>query len=91
MPQQFIIGDDEADLELSLGSRSFLDRVNDQVRKRHQRSSMNFTENDEKQTFCDLGNVHVCNIGISVIHGKELARFTRIPNLTVHGKTEWDG
>ena len=34
MPQQFIIGDDEAELELSLGSRSFLDRVNDQVRKR---------------------------------------------------------
>ena len=32
-PQQFIIGDDEAELELSLGSRSFLDRVNDQVRK----------------------------------------------------------
>ena len=28
-PQQFIIGDDEAELELSLGSRSFLDRVND--------------------------------------------------------------
>ena len=27
-PQQFIIGDDEAQLELSLGSRSFLDRVN---------------------------------------------------------------
>ena len=26
-PQQFIIGDDETELELSLGSRSFLDRV----------------------------------------------------------------
>ena len=48
MPQQFIIGDDEAELELSLGSRSFLDRVNDQVRKRQKRSSMNVTENDEK-------------------------------------------
>ena len=33
MPQQFIIGDDETELDLSLGSRSFLDRVNDQVRK----------------------------------------------------------
>ena len=32
-PQQFIIVDDEAELELSLGSRSFLDRVNDQVRQ----------------------------------------------------------
>ena len=48
MPQQFITGDDETELELSLGSRSFLDRVNDQVRKRQKRSSMNVTENDEK-------------------------------------------
>ena len=32
--QQFIIGDDETELDLSLGSRSFLDRVNDQVRKK---------------------------------------------------------
>ena len=37
-PQQFIIGDDEAELELSLGSRSFLHTVNDQVRKRQKRS-----------------------------------------------------
>ena len=73
MPQQFIIGDDEAELELSLGSRSFLDRVNDEVRKRQKRSSMNFTENEEK-TFYDMGNVHVCNIGIICVHGKELLR-----------------
>ena len=32
-PPQFIIGDDETESELSLGSRSFLDRVNDKVRK----------------------------------------------------------
>ena len=50
VPQQFIIGDDEAELELSLGSRSFLDRVNDQVRKRQKRSSMNVTENGEKHS-----------------------------------------
>ena len=31
-PQQFITGDDETELELSLGSRSFFDRVIDQVR-----------------------------------------------------------
>ena len=31
--QQFIIGDDESELDLSLRSRSFVDRVNDQVRK----------------------------------------------------------
>ena len=49
-PQQFIIGDDETESELSLGSRSFLDRVNDQVRKRQKRSLMNVTENDEKHS-----------------------------------------
>ena len=49
-PQQFIIEDDEAELELSLGSRSFLNRVNDQVRKRQKRSPMNVTENDEKHS-----------------------------------------
>ena len=49
-PQQFIIGDDETELELSLGSRSFLDGVNDQVRKRQKRSPMNVTEDDEKHS-----------------------------------------
>ena len=33
-PQQFVIGTDEAESELSVESRSFLSRVNDQVRKR---------------------------------------------------------
>ena len=47
---QFLIGDDETELELSLGSRSFLDRVNDQVRKRQKRSSMNVTEDGEKHS-----------------------------------------
>ena len=50
MPQQIIIADDEAEMELSLRSRSFLNRVNDQVRKRQKRSSMNVTENDEKHS-----------------------------------------
>ena len=49
-PQQFIIGDDETELDWSSGYRSFLDRVNDQVRKRQKRSSMNVTENDEKHS-----------------------------------------
>ena len=31
-PQQFVIGNDEAELELSVESRSFVNRVNDQVR-----------------------------------------------------------
>ena len=49
-PQQFIIGNDETESELSVGSRSFLTRVNDQVRKRQKRSSMNVTENYEKHS-----------------------------------------
>ena len=49
-PQQFIIGDDETELDLSLGSRSFLDRVNDQVRKRQKRSSMNVIEDGEEHS-----------------------------------------
>ena len=48
--QQFVIGDDETELDLSLGSRSFLDWVNDQVRKRQKRSSMNVTEDSEKHS-----------------------------------------
>ena len=49
-PQQFIIGNDETESELSMGSRSFLNRVNDQVRKREKLSSMNIAENDEKHS-----------------------------------------
>ena len=48
--QQFVIGDDETESDLSLGSRSFLNRVNDQVRKRQKRSSMNVTEDSEKHS-----------------------------------------
>ena len=47
---QFVIGDDETELELSLGSRSFLERVNDQVRKRQKRYSMNGTEDGEEHS-----------------------------------------
>ena len=49
-PQQFIIGDDETESELSLGSRSLLNRVNDQARKRQKRSSMDATEDSEEQS-----------------------------------------
>ena len=38
-PQQFVIGNDEAEFELSVESRSFVNRVNDQVRKRQKRIS----------------------------------------------------
>ena len=33
-PQNFVMGNDETELELSVKSRSFVNRVNDQVRKR---------------------------------------------------------
>ena len=48
-PQQFVIGDDEAELELSIESRSFVNRVNDQVRKRQKRIS-DVTEDGEKHS-----------------------------------------
>ena len=38
-PQQFVIGNVEAEWELSIESRSFVNRVNDQVRKRQKRIS----------------------------------------------------
>ena len=38
-PQQFVMGNDEPELELSVESRSFVNRVNDQVRKRQKRIS----------------------------------------------------
>ena len=39
-PQQFVIGNDEAELELSVESRSFVNRVNDEVRKRQEEFQM---------------------------------------------------
>ena len=48
-PQQFVIGNDEAELELSVESRSFVNRVNDQVRKRQKRMS-NVYRKMEKNT-----------------------------------------
>ena len=48
-PQQFVIGNDEAELELSVESRSFVNRVNDQVRKRQKRIS-NVTEDGQKHS-----------------------------------------
>ena len=71
-PQQFIIGNDEAELEFSVESRSFVNRVNDQVRKRQKRISNVAGEGEE--TFYYLGNVCGCNDGISGIHGKEFPK-----------------
>ena len=49
-PQQFVIGNDVTESELSVESKSFLSGVNDRVRKRQKRSSMNVTENEEKHS-----------------------------------------
>ena len=38
--QNFVIGNDETEMELSVESRSFVNRVNDQVRKRQKRFPM---------------------------------------------------
>ena len=46
---KFVIGNDEAELELSVESRSFVNRVNDQVRKRQKRIS-NVAEDGEKHS-----------------------------------------
>ena len=48
-PQQFVVGNDETELELSAESRSFVNRVNDQVREKQKRIS-NVTENGEKHS-----------------------------------------
>ena len=47
---QFVIEDDETESELSLGSRSFLHMVNDQVRKRQKQSSIDVTEDSEENS-----------------------------------------
>ena len=76
---QFIIENDEtnsyaeAESELSLGSRSFLHRVNDQVRKR-QKTILKRCNKRQRQTFCDMENVYVFNIASICIHGEELLR-----------------
>ena len=49
-PQHSVIEDDEAESDLSLWPRSFLHRVNDQVRKRQKQSSMDATEDSEEHS-----------------------------------------
>ena len=63
------IEDDETESELSLGSRSFLHKVNDQVRKK--KTILNTCNRRQRRTFCDMGNVHVFNIASICIHGEE--------------------
>ena len=68
-PQNFIMGNEETELELSVDSRSFVNRVNDQVRKRQKRiptlqemeknnidESMQAVENGHKRKWKDVQN-----------------------------------
>ena len=59
-PQQFVIGNDEAELELSAESSAKKTETNFKCYRRW------------RETFYDLVNVDDCNNGISSIHGKEL-------------------
>ena len=47
---QFVVENDETKSDLSLGSRSFLHRVNDQVRKRQNQSSNDATKDSDKHS-----------------------------------------
>ena len=60
-PLNFIMGNDTTELELSVESRSIVNRVNDQVRK----TEKNFQCcRRRRRTFYYLGNVYGCNNGI---------------------------
>ena len=75
---KFVIDDDmDSDIvtesNLSLKSRSFLNRLSDRLRKILDQSSKDATQDIDK-TFYDLGNVYVFDIGSICIHVKELLR-----------------
>ena len=63
--QQFVMGNDETELELSVESRSFVNRVTsaEKTEKNFQRCRR------WRRTFYYLVNVYGCNDGISDIHG----------------------
>ena len=65
--------DTAAESDLSLKSRSFLDRVNDRLRKMLNRSPEDSMQDIDK-TFHDLGNVCVFDSGSICNRGKELLR-----------------
>ena len=54
-PQLFVIENDETELQLSVASRSFVNRVNDQVRKKTEKNFQCCRR--WRETFYDLGNV----------------------------------
>ena len=82
-PQQFVIGNDEAELEMSVESRSFVNGVNDQVRKRQKQISYsNFRENGEKHSMI-WGMFMTVTMESAVFMGKNyLNNFQSIANTT---------
>ena len=70
-PQNSVMGNDETELEFSVEVRLFVNRVNDEVRKRQK----NFQRCRRwRRTFYDLDNVHGCDNGISGFYGKEFPK-----------------
>ena len=53
-PQNFVIGNDETELELSVESRSFVNWVNDQVRERQKRISSVTGNGEEHCMICGM-------------------------------------
>ena len=70
--------DTDAESDMSLLSRSFLHRMNDRVRKIQDQSSKDAKR--KQQTFFNMENVYVFDIGSICIHGKELLRKFGIPS-----------
>ena len=71
--QNFIMWNDGTELELSVESRSFVNRVSDQVRKRQKISNVaEDGEQEMEKSILWFGNVYGLDNGISSIHGKEL-------------------
>ena len=68
IPQQFVIGNDETELELSVESKSFVIRVNDQVRKRQKRIS-NITGDGEEHSMI-WGMFMAVTMELAVFMGK---------------------
>ena len=64
-------------------SRSFVSRVNDQVRKRQKRIS-NVAEDGEKHSI-------ICGMFMTVTMESALVRFSTTSNRTMHGNKDWDG
>ena len=86
--QQFVIGNDETESELSLGSRSFLHRVNDQVRKKQKRSSMDVTEDSGKHSVI-WGMFMPSTLESSVFMGKNYSdNWHSIKNTRSHNETD---